>query len=256
MIDSKTTQPQKQFKILLVGDTCLDIYHYGTVERISPEAPVPIFNFHHAVQKNGMAANVKENLDNLGCIVDCHYGLKSSVKTRLIDMKSNQHLMRIDQDAISKPLKSYNVGSTYDAIVVSDYNKGAVTYELIQDMRKQFSGPIFVDTKKNDLAKLEGCIVKINEKEYNDAISYCTDLVVTHGSKPVTYQDKEFPVPQVDVFDVCGAGDTFLATLVVKYLQVKSIHRAIYYAINASTVTVQKNGVYAPTWEEINAIDW
>ena len=256
MTESQTTQPQKQFKILLIGDTCLDIYHYGTVDRISPEAPVPIFNFHHAVQKNGMAANVKENLENLGCIVDSIYGLKSSVKTRLIDMKSNQHLMRIDQDAISKPLKSYNVGDTYDAIVISDYNKGVVTYELIQDIRNQFSGPIFVDTKKNDLAKLEGCIVKINEKEYNDAISYCTDMVVTLGAEGVTYKEDRFFAPEVDVFDVCGAGDTFLAALTVGYLETGNMFGAIRFAIRASTVTVQKNGVYAPTWDEINAIDW
>ena len=55
-------QQQKQFKILLLGDNCTDVYQYGTVDRISPEAPVPVFKFSHEENRPGMAGNVFENL--------------------------------------------------------------------------------------------------------------------------------------------------------------------------------------------------
>ena len=57
------SRPQKKFKVLVVGDTCLDIYRYGTVDRLSPEAPVPIFQVSHEEQLHGMAANVRANLE-------------------------------------------------------------------------------------------------------------------------------------------------------------------------------------------------
>jgi D-beta-D-heptose 7-phosphate kinase/D-beta-D-heptose 1-phosphate adenosyltransferase len=50
-------------KILLVGDSCYDIYHYGEVKRISPEAPIPIFDLKYSEKKYGMASNVYENLN-------------------------------------------------------------------------------------------------------------------------------------------------------------------------------------------------
>ena len=47
MNELKNIQQQKRFKVLLIGDDCVDVYRYGTIDRISPEAPVPIFNFSH-----------------------------------------------------------------------------------------------------------------------------------------------------------------------------------------------------------------
>jgi D-beta-D-heptose 7-phosphate kinase/D-beta-D-heptose 1-phosphate adenosyltransferase len=256
MTEYQTTPQQTQLKILLIGDICTDIYQYGSVDRISPEAPVPIFNKLHSVRKNGMAANVKDNLEKFNCKVDICCSANNSIKTRLIDIRSNQHILRIDEDVKSSPLVLEEVDSSYDAVVISDYNKGAVSYELIEHVRRVYSGPIFVDTKKTNLAKFEGCIVKINNKEYNDAVTHCSDLIVTNGASGVNYKNKIFSVPQVDVFDVCGAGDTFLASLAVAFCQTKEMAESIRFAIRASTVTVQKLGVYAPSIEEINAINW
>ena len=56
------TQQPKKYKILLIGDNCVDVYQYGTVDRISPEAPVPVFKFSHEERKPGMAGNVANNL--------------------------------------------------------------------------------------------------------------------------------------------------------------------------------------------------
>ena len=76
-------------KILLVGDNGIDQYQYGTVTRISPEAPVPVVNYTHTVTKPGMAANVKDNLEKLGCDVEFVHGIKTCIKTRLIDSRTN-----------------------------------------------------------------------------------------------------------------------------------------------------------------------
>ena len=93
-------QPQRQLKIILIGDTCIDEYQYGTVDRMSPEAPVPVFVPKHTETKSGMGSNVKENLLALGLNVTSFLG-DPSKKKRLIDAKSKQHLMRIDDDVKS-----------------------------------------------------------------------------------------------------------------------------------------------------------
>ena len=151
-------------KILLVGDNGIDQYQYGTVTRISPEAPVPVVNYTHTDTRPGMAANVRDNLEQLGCEVEFVHGVKTCIKTRVIDSRTKQHLVRIDQDSPSRAVKiDYNNIDQYNAIVVSDYNKGSVEYETIEHLRKNYRGPIFVDTKKTDLARFEGCFVKINQ---------------------------------------------------------------------------------------------
>ena len=96
--------PQKKFNILLIGDDCLDVYQYGTVDRISPEAPVPVFKFSHEERKPGMAGNVARNLESLGCGVNYLHG-DTSVKTRLVDIRSKQQIVRIDNDVVSEPIR-------------------------------------------------------------------------------------------------------------------------------------------------------
>lgn len=245
------TQQPKQFKILLVGDDCVDVYQFGTVDRISPEAPVPVFECTHKDTKPGMAGNVCRNLEQLGCEV-AYLHNETSTKTRLIDSRSKQQIVRIDSDSQCTPLTfDTAIPPGYDAIVVSDYNKGTVTYELLKELREGFAGPIFVDTKKTDLALLEGCIVKINQLESSRITSRCTDLIVTLGDKGAVWNDIHFTARRVEVADVCGAGDTFLAALTYRYLLDNDMAPAINFAIRASGVTVQHLGNYAPSIEEI-----
>lgn len=249
------TPVQKQFNILLLGDSCLDVYQYGYVDRISPEAPVPVFTPTHEQTRPGMAANVHANLKALGLEVSFITG-QESTKTRLIDSRSKQQIVRIDQDIKNDPLSFETaIPQVYHAIVISDYNKGLITYDLIKELRQEFPGPIFIDTKKQDLAQLEGCIVKINEVEYKARHSDCSQMIVTLGKEGALYNHNIFPAPAIDVVDVCGAGDTFLAALVYQYLQTDgNITQAIQFAICASAVTIQHTGVYAPTREEIQCV--
>ena len=252
MTDSATTQPQTKFKILLIGDNCKDIYQYGTIDRLSPEAPVPVFVPTYAEESDGMAGNVFNNLEALGCEVNYLFG-ETSTKTRLIDQRSQQQIVRIDNDIISDPLTfETDIPDVYDAVVVSDYNKGTVSYELIEELIA-LSIPIFIDTKKTDLERMQGAWVKINELEYSKIKSECSGLIVTRGAKgaDAVYHEYSSKAPRVEVVDVTGAGDTFLAALVYNYLHTKDIKKAMDFANQAAAVTVQHVGCYAPTMEEI-----
>jgi D-beta-D-heptose 7-phosphate kinase/D-beta-D-heptose 1-phosphate adenosyltransferase len=246
-----TIQVPKKYKILLIGDACTDVYQYGTVDRISPEAPVPVFEYTNGEIRDGMSGNVKLNLEALGCkVIHLHGNL--STKTRLIDQRSHQQLLRIDEDAHSLNLESYKIKDLdVDCIVISDYNKGFVSYELVETLRARFSGPIFFDTKKTDLTRFEGCYVKVNQLEYSRSTSRCTDLIVTLGEEGATYQNQQFLAQPVELADVTGAGDTFISALAYWYMNTGGITESIKFAIRASSVTVQHHGTYAPTLGEI-----
>ena len=94
--------------------------------------------------------------------------------------------------------------------------------------------------------------LKINEMEYNNSKSYIdkkenlkdTNLIITLGNKGCLYKDKVFSINnKVEIRDLSGAGDTFLAGLVVKYLKSKNIEIAINFAQDMATQVVQKSGV-------------
>ena len=236
----------------MIGDNCKDINQYGTIDRLSPEAPVPVFVPTYTETRDGMAGNVFNNLEALGCHVNYLHG-ETSTKTRIIDARSKQQIVRIDNDIESTPITfETNIPNVYDAIVVSDYNKGTVSYELIEELIAT-KIPVFVDTKKTDLERMQGAWVKINDLEYSKITSECSGLIVTHGANgaSVIHHDITCPAPNVEVADVTGAGDTFLAALVFKYLHTNDIKQAVDFAILASSVTVQHFGCYSPTIEEI-----
>jgi bifunctional ADP-heptose synthase (sugar kinase/adenylyltransferase) len=250
-------QLPKSLKILLLGDSCYDYYHYGEVKRISPEAPIPIFDHLFTHKKLGMMSNVLENFRALGVYPDYQTHFFEN-KNRYVDFKSKQQLLRVDQkineDGIDHVILEAIKYDDYDAIVISDYNKSFIDYKHITEIRKRFEGPVFIDTKKKDLEKFGDCIVKINQHEYKTLISYPRpeNLIVTHGGESVTWNDNLYFPPKVDAYDVCGAGDTFLAALVFEYLRKNNMEEAIRFAMKAAAVTVQKIGVYAPTLEEVD----
>jgi len=237
----------------LLGDTCTDKYVYGTIDRLSPEAPVPVFVPKYEENRRGMAGNVEENLKALGCDVSL-LTLEGGTKTRFIDTRSNQHVMRLDQDVKSGPIElATTIPAYYDAVVISDYNKGCVSYELVEEILQEFRGPVFIDTKKTDLARFEGAFVKINSLENSLAKTLPSQTIVTLGKQGCEYAGQVYPAPQVEVADVCGAGDTFLAALVYEYLNTQNIEAALQFANRAASVTVKHMGVYAPTQKEIDA---
>jgi bifunctional ADP-heptose synthase (sugar kinase/adenylyltransferase) len=207
-----------------------------------------------------MAANVHANLKNLNIDADFIHNAEPIIKTRYLDQKSGQHLLRVDAEDNIVPwsrLTPYPIDS-YDAIIISDYNKGFLKYDDIEYIVKTVRCPVFIDTKKTRLADFappfasDHVYVKINELESKKAITLSDNLIVTLGGQGAQFKGKVYPTKKVEVMDVCGCGDTFLAALVAQYLYTKDIEKAIIFANVAAGITVQHLGNYAPTYDEID----
>ena len=243
-------------KVLLIGDSCEDRYFYGDVKRLNPEAPVPILEYKRGVTTKGMAWNVRENLMSFGVEVYIATHEETIIKTRYIDEKSNQQIMRYDEEpkieplSIDYPKEWYN---EYDALVISDYDKGYVTQEKLFELSNWFQGPVFIDTKK--ICIPGNAFIKVNEYEFKKITHFIPDnMIITKGGEGTEYQGKLYPAEKVNVFDVVGAGDTLLAALTYGYLKYGRIEEAIPFANKAAAIAVSHTGTYVLTEEDINEI--
>ncbi|HMW34039.1 MAG TPA: D-glycero-beta-D-manno-heptose-7-phosphate kinase [bacterium] len=192
-------------KILVVGDIILDKFIWGSVDRISPEAPVQVVNMRRETLALGGAANVAHNLAAIACDVtmlgvigqDAHgaalkealgqAGIHSShvvtdttrpttTKTRV--MAGSQHVVRIDNevaDAVSPDVENQIIASVkkiignVDAVIISDYQKGVLTDKVLLNtiqLARQAGVPSIVDPKRRDFSAYSGAtIIKPNLKE-------------------------------------------------------------------------------------------
>ena len=258
-------QLQRQYNLLLIGDSCTDEWVYGSCDRLSPEGPIPVMKYRQKQSAPGMAANVNENFKSLGINVNFLTNNESITKTRYIDEKSNQQIMRLDTEPECQPLHPSQltmaaVHQRYDAVVISDYDKGFVTLETIDHLASRNPDiKIFVDTKKKKLpTHYPNVIYKINQKEFNsldpDHIPKGENIIVTAGAEGALWNKKQFQVPITRVFDVTGAGDTFLAALVFYYIQLESMEESIAFANRAAAIAVQNPGTYTLTMEDVDEI--
>lgn len=245
---------------LVIGETCNDKFIYGKVERICPEAPVPVFRPTRETNHLGMAANV---LANLKAIAKSEQDDKNTFqlftnnckgsKTRYVDQVSNQMLIRVDNESYlsHKNLENINF-KNYDAVLISDYNKGFLSSQDLGYIGSQTKHAItFLDTKKKFIASNAGWFnfIKINDKEYNENgfKSYRehlhNQLIVTKGAEGCMYRGRKFPCQATQVFDVSGAGDTFLAAFAYKYMHLKDVESSINFAQQCCAKVVAKKGV-------------
>ena len=202
----KIIESFKNLKILVIGDLMLDVFLYGDVERISPEAPVPVVRVLNIMHLPGGAANVSSNLKSLGVdvtlcgvvggdetgrkfrqIIDnqgintffIDDGRKTSIKTRVV--ASNQQVVRFDVEE-NKKLSSKYVGyiekfledkiNGFDAVIISDYGKGVITKKLIEkvsEITRHRKIPLTVDPKIENFRFYKGvtCITP-NTKEASE----------------------------------------------------------------------------------------
>jgi len=253
-------QQPKSLNVLLLGDSCLDIYHYGSCNRISPEAPVPVFVEDEIEVRHGMALNVYLNLLAFNLAVECMVGDAQVEKHRYIDFKSKQHLLRVDlnEDEETGVFRfDERTMADVDLVVISDYNKGFLHPPACSSLARYCFDkniPVFVDSKKKDLSCFENCILKINKNEYEEVVQYPNnyDLIVTLGAEGTLYKGEIYDTKQVEVFDVCGAGDVFISSLVYKYMQHGDMIKAIEFANKCAAHSVTKFGTYVLTEEDIN----
>ena len=242
-------------KVLLLGDSCEDEYIYGNCDRISPEAPVPVMNLGRVETKTGMAGNVCLNLQAFNLNITFLTNSEKITKTRFIDEKSNYQILRVDDEKRIKPLMIPVMTDSFDAVVISDYNKGYLTTEKIFEIVDSASCPVFIDSKKSILPNKPNCFIKINDVEYEKLDDYRIDnLIVTKGSQGCIYNNMLYPAEKVNVYDVVGAGDTFLAALVYGYLAYNDIEQALMLGNRAAAIAVQQLGTYVLQQEDIHEI--
>ncbi len=196
-------------RVLCVGDVMLDRFAYGEVERISPEAPIPVFRHQHEATMAGGAGNVLRNLSALGvsarivavigddgagselrALIEAEPGAQArlfaakgrqtTIKTRYI--AGSQQLLRADREtttAIEPAIAEKIVAAVAaalaetDAIVLSDYGKGVLTREVtarIIEAARQAGKPVVVDPKGPDMSHYRGAsVVTPNRRELAEA---------------------------------------------------------------------------------------
>ena len=286
--------------ILVLGDIIVDRYIYGEVTRISPEAPVPIFKQTLEKECFGGAANVAMNLHTLGKGVVCigpdvfrsefpegliykklYTAKRATIKTRYI---CGQQILRVDSEDTSPIPENieqnikYLLNEPWEAIVVSDYNKGMITPNVIRyilDKASELSIPTFVDPKQDNLGYYAGFkYITPNLKEATRALAYCSygignlsyriansfnlpNVIVTKGDKGYEafgYKETAFtegPAENIQVADTIGAGDSFMAGLVVGILNGYGLIGACKFANKVASVACQHYGTYTVSRSEV-----
>ena len=242
-------------KILVIGDSCTDVFIYGRCERLNPEAPIPVFEPTKTVTNQGMAGNVVANLNKLGVQkVELITNHELITKTRYVEYKSNQMLLRVDSnDSVQNSFDIKKVDfDSYDAVVVADYDKGFLTPQNLKEIGEK-SKLSFIDTKKViDIDHFTGfTFVKMNEVEWERCERYGAkydewkdNLIITMSERGCMYKEKRYSVDNsVEVRDLSGAGDTWMASFVFKFLETKDIDNSIEFANKNATLVVQKRGV-------------
>lgn len=188
---AKLTLPDcKNARVLVVGDVMLDRYWFGNVERISPEAPVPIVHVQRTEERPGGAANVARNVAALGgqatllsVVGDDEAGrsllallgkdhvktifhqdaqLPTTVKLRVIGRQ--QQLMRIDfetppsREVLEDKLDDFeSLVDSVDVVILSDYGKGSLTHVTkMIDAAKRHGKRVLIDPKGDDFSKYRG----------------------------------------------------------------------------------------------------
>lgn len=297
-------------KITVLWDVMLDKFTYGSVKRLNPEAPVPLINIDREEYKLGGAANVAANIASLsegvslvwvvwddmnGRIFQTLCGdngvrfqpIMSShptiTKQRFIESTYEQQLLRVDYEQRlqldsqeeSEMVRAVESGDP-SFIVVSDYNKGIMTRNLMKSFKDRLN-TVLVDGKPANIQLFRWAyLIKPNFKEFCEMIGerienvdseiekhgkvfakdFGSNLVVTRWSKWATLITKTWEAHHLhtqaqQVFDVTWAGDTFLATIAWALENWHTLIEAVKLGNKASGIVVGKVGTAVVSREEL-----
>ncbi len=296
-------------KLLVVGDVMLDQYWSGRANRISPEAPVPVVKVDSEDIRAGGAANVALNVAALGASVSLlgivgkdDFGQQltqvlqdagvepswvySSAGTicKLRVLSHHQQLIRMDfenpvpeEDAKALAIKLEKMVKGYDALVVSDYAKGALMFvEQMILAAKKHDVPVLVDPKGDDFSRYKGAtLIKPNQSEFELIVGACETIeklvekaknlnaeldsnaiLITrseHGMALIEQGKSAYLLQSKaqEVFDVTGAGDTVMATIATACASGLSLPEAVQLANEAASIVVKKVGTSTVTLVEL-----
>ncbi len=296
--------------VVVAGDVMLDRYLFGSTSRISPEAPVPVVHVHETDDRPGGAANVAVNLASLGVStrlvgvvgndesgqslqtiledrgINCNFhhvaDRPTITKTRV--QSRGQQLVRLDQenataiagDEVVNVLKESIAGA--DAVVLSDYGKGALTDVAAMIAACRAEGvAVLVDPKGCDFERYRGAsVITPNQSEFEAVAGNCDNdddlircgqamldelelgaLLITRSEKGMLLLESDmeprFLSTQArEVFDVTGAGDTVIATLAGAVASGQDLASAAALANVAAGLVVRKIGAATVTPGEIS----
>lgn len=313
--------PQKKIKIvkgfknkqiLVLGDLMIDKYIWGDVSRISPEAPIPVVVAKNNTSRLGGAGNVGHNLQSLGAfpiltgivgkdkegdwirktVADNRGIFVSKTRPTTVKMRviaHHQHVVRVDMEE-KKPLSPQLTDKVYrfiqrekfDALIISDYNKGLVTDSLLQKVlsfAQQEKIPVCVDPKVEHFFSFSPVsLITPNHLEAERIVHHAclTDqdvenagetilskistkyLILKRGEQGLSVFErgkKALHVPTLakEVYDVTGAGDTVIAVSSLALLAGASIQEAALLANIAAGIVVGKLGTATLTSDELIA---
>ncbi|MBA3346005.1 MAG: D-glycero-beta-D-manno-heptose-7-phosphate kinase [Gemmatimonadales bacterium] len=310
-------QRMKGSRVVVVGDIMIDRYLVGDTERLSPEAPVPVVTVRERHAALGGAANVAANVAALGanCLLvgavgddsdgaairqelavarldDRHVvtvaGRPTTSKTRII--ARSQQIVRIDDEVdtlfdgpeLARLIRvAREALADADALLLEDYNKGALAPELIaaaMEVARRRGIPIVVDPKFRHFFEYAGATVfKPNRRELESALGASVDLkngnalpevlarlkvdnlLVTLGGEGmvlVTKDGTSSHIPSIArrIYDVSGAGDTVTAWMGTALAAGATVREAAQLANYAAGVEVGKPGVATVSPEEVLAV--
>ncbi len=238
-------------KILIVGESCRDVFVYCKANRLCPDIPVPALSIVSQTENPGMAMNVQRNVRSIfsNCDIMTNDGWEGVTKTRYMHLESNHMFIRVDTDHNISRVDVKKIPLNYDIIAISDYNKGFLTEEDIKYLCERHNN-VFIDTKKilGDWAN-NVKFVKINNFEYERSKGSIPEtlkdkIIYTKGESGAYFNGKSYPVNEkVEVNDTSGAGDSFFAALLVKYAETEDIEEAINFANECASAAVQHKGV-------------
>ncbi|WP_320039918.1 D-glycero-beta-D-manno-heptose-7-phosphate kinase [uncultured Desulfobacter sp.] len=306
----------KELSVLVIGDLMLDEYLWGTVDRISPEAPVPVVAVEKMSHTLGGAGNVINNLSAMGAKVfamgavgagpagrDVLKKLEAlsvdvtgvisepdrptTRKTRII--AASQQMLRIDRevryqisahtlDKLTQIIAEYM--SKMDLVIISDYDKGLVTRELVAsivDIAKKSGVMTLADPKSMDFSKYMGVTVLTPNKkeaaiaagiqietpeEMDDAAAKIIaqagleKLLITCGKAGMVLYEIGKPAVTIEskarqVFDVSGAGDTVISLLGLGLASGATFKAAAGLANLAAGIVVAKVGTATASIDEL-----
>lgn len=309
----------RQIRALVIGDLMIDEYLWGRVERISPEAPVPVVAVEKENHTLGGAGNVINNLTAMGAKVSAigtagtgkagrmileklgelsvhTHGIISepdrptTVKTRVI--ASSQQVLRIDRE-VKRPISTSTLArlvsimtsmiDQVDLIIISDYDKGLVTPELVRctvDLARKHGVLTLADPKALRFDKYTRVsLLTPNQKEAAQAANMeittredlfaagrmlletvaLDRLVITCGKDGMVLFEPGM-APHViaskarQVFDVSGAGDTVISLLGLGLASGASFRESAAVANAGAGIVVGKVGTAAPTVAELKAV--
>ncbi len=286
-------------KILIIGDVMLDEYVYGNVSRISPEAPIPVVKFNKSFFNIGGAGNIASNISALGgkavlfgfvgddskaeilknlCKernIECFFDKNSmtSFKQRIIG--NSQQIVRIDKEDTSEKIFSSETkklilekAKQAEIIIISDYEKGAITGDLI-NLLGNFKKKIIVGPKPKNKELYKGVFLIVPNRKEAFEITGCSDIkealhklreeynsniIITLSEQGmILYSTKEIQIPTYakEVYDVSGASDTVLATVSMSIAAGSSLEEAAILGNHSAGIAVGKKGTYSVSLKEL-----